>query len=126
MKRRITHALIVVATTAAMGWAAVSCADDPLAGDDFLPIITNTWHNVLDDTHTFDLESLDDSTAAGFLTGQEDHPIEGLSDLDGTFNHSSITMVVHRPAGDFIYAGQFVHRDTMVLTSSAGPVSIAR
>jgi hypothetical protein len=118
--RTITLAGMVVAV-------ATACSDSsgpPV--DDFLPIISNTWHDLLDDTHTFSLASGDDSTASGTFTGEENHPSLGISDLDGTFTHSKLSFTIHRSAGDIVYSGHFLQRDTMYVTSSGGALTIVR
>ena len=105
---------------------AGACSDSgPAGNDDFLPIITNIWHNVADVSHEFSLNSPDDSTASGTFTGTEDHPSLGQSNLSGTFLHSEIEFTIARPAGALKYSGQFTHRDTMRLTSTAGALVLA-
>ena len=121
---RLARFLVV----AMIGQGVLACGDDdPVSPtDDFLPIISNTWHDVQNDFHTFSLVSQDDSTASGTFTGEEDHPTEGQSDLDGTFQGRNVSFTIHRLAGDIVYTGSFVHRDTMTLTSSEGAKRIAR
>ncbi len=117
----------IIPLTALVVAVATACSDSSgPAADDFLPIISNTWHDLLDDTHTFSLASGDDSTASGTFTGEEDHPSLGLSDLDGTFTHSKLSFTIHRSAGDIVYSGHFLQRDTMYVTSSEGALTIVR
>jgi hypothetical protein len=111
---------------AALVVAIASCSSTTAPSDTFLPIFTNFWHDVQDNQHTFSLNSTDDSTASGTFDGEEDHPTLGTSQLDGTFNHSKVTMTIHRAAGNLVYTGRFIARDTMSLTSSAGALRIAR
>jgi hypothetical protein len=124
----VTHWTRVIPVAALVVAAAVACSDSTSTApvDDFLPIISNTWHDRLDDTHTFSLSSNDDSTASGTFTGEEDHPALGISQLEGTFNHSQLTFTIHRNAGDMVYSGHFLQRDTMYVTSSEGALTIVR
>ena len=122
-RRRGWRAMLV---SAALVAAIMSCSDSTAPSDTFLPIFTNLWHDVQNDQHTFSLNSTDDSTASGTFTGEEDHPTLGISQLDGTFNHSNVTMTIHRAAGNLVYTGRFTARDTINFTSSAGALKIAR
>lgn len=120
-----THATRAIAFAALVTVAIVACKDST-APDDFLPIISNTWHDVLDEAHTFSLSSNDDSTASGSFTGEEDHPTLGLSDLSGSFNHSQLSFTIHRFDGAIVYSGHFLQRDTMYVSSSEGALTLAR
>ena len=105
---------------------AFGCSDTPTGNDDdFLPIFSNTWHNVLDASHTFALASADDGQPSGTFSGTETR--QGVeSDIFGTFEHSTCDFSIARASGTVTFSGKFLHADTLRLTRTGETLLIAR
>ncbi len=119
------HSTLRTAGVGGLCWLAVrglaSCSTTATQQDDFLPIITNSWHEAGNTAHTFQLNSTDDGKATGAFDGTEN---PGNSPLNGTWVHSQVQMVIHRAAGNLTESGRFTHQDTLRLASPQGAVLI--
>ena len=123
MKRMHYRPLVVL-----LCLAAFSCGDDTTTepADNFLPIFSNTWRNTADQSHTFAFVSADDGEPTGTVTGTEAFNGEE-SDFEGTFQNSRVTnLTVHRPSGDKVFTGKFLHLDILLLISGTDSVLLYR
>ena len=107
--------------------ACLSCGDDTTSPEeDFLPIFTNSWRNINDFDHTFNLVSQDDGQAQGLITGTENLNFEE-SDIDGTFDGLQVTsLTVHRASGDKVYTGRLVLPEVLQLKSGNETIVLFR
>ena len=95
-------------------------------GDDFIPVISNIWHNVANDQHFFNLEADPDSVAEGSFTGTEEEFNLGTNAITGTWVHSKVEFTIARPSGDVKYSGLFTAKDTMKVASAVDALVIAK
>ena len=103
-----------------------ACSEKITTPDDFLPVFSNSWENVANQAHTFQLNSTDDGKATGAFDGNENHPTLGSSLIEGTFTNSVAQFTIKRNAGNLTYAGKFLHRDTLRLTRSGETLLLGR
>jgi hypothetical protein len=107
--------------------ACLSCGDDTTSPEeDFLPIFTNSWRNINDFDHTFNLVSQDDGQAQGLITGTENLNFEE-SDIDGTFDGLQVTsLTIHRASGDKVFTGRLVLPEVLQLKSGNETIVLFR
>jgi len=113
----------------AVAISVLACGDDPASpeDDDFLPTFTAFWVNTADEDHTFVFQSDDDGLATGSFTGTEDHPTEGNSPVEGTFQNSvATTFIISRASGVRTYTGKFLHADTLRIFRTGESILLAR
>ena len=112
-----------------MGIALLAGACQAATGgnsDDFIPVISNIWHDVANEDHTFDIATDPDSVAEGTFTGTEDDPVLGQSAITGSWIHSKVEFTIARAAGDVKYTGRFTAKDTMKVASAVDALVIAK
>jgi hypothetical protein len=114
--------------TTAVGFALIAGACEAATGssDDFIPVISNIWHNVANEEHRFDIATDEDSVAEGTFTGTEDDPVLGQSAITGSWIHSKVEFTIARAAGDVKYTGRFTAKDTMKVVSAVDALVIAK
>jgi|SRR4029453_8684861 hypothetical protein len=113
----------------AIGFAIIAGACQAATGgnsDDFIPVISNIWHDVANEDHTFDIATDPDSVAEGTFTGTEDDPVLGQSAITGSWVHSKVEFTIARAAGDVKYSGRFTAKDTMKVASAVDALVIAK
>jgi hypothetical protein len=113
----------------AIGFALIAGACESAMGgsnDDFIPVISNIWHNVANDQHFFNLETAEDSVAEGSFTGTEEDAVLGTNAITGTWVHSKVEFTIARPSGDIKYSGRFTAKDTMKVASAVDALVIAK
>ena len=73
--------------------------------------LTNTWHEESDPDHEFSLTDntvdFNTPTESGTFTGTESVDGIDVADIDGSWAHGRVTMVVHRGGGDVTYTARF-------------------
>ncbi len=89
--------------------------------------ITNSWADVSDAAHTFDLLSNDDGQTQGTFTGTETLPDQSTFDLAGSWADGEVRFTVQR-SSPVTYLATVTSENPLRLTfhSSAGDLTIER
>jgi hypothetical protein len=101
---------------------------DPVQG--FFVLISNSWQDVTNPDHVFNLQSADDNKTEGSFTGQEFVDANDFTgfELSGSWADNRIQFDVQRDTGTVRYSGSITSdRPTeLSFSSSAGPLRIRR
>ncbi len=89
--------------------------------------ITNTWTSQADSDYTFNFLTFDSTVTRGIFFGQENHPVEGSSDLCGFFDGTYVEFDVRRPFNSRTkFKGSFINSNRLELESSEGALVLTR
>jgi len=108
----------------------LTCTEESNPIDSNTPVvdpITNTWTSQTDPDYRIFFITYDSTTARGVFWGEEDHPVEGVTELCGFFDKFDVEFDVKRPFdGRTKFKGKFINSNRMELQSSEGALVLTR
>lgn len=125
--KNIILTVVILITLSFLSYMCTEESNPIISNDPLVDPITRIWTSETDSNYTFFFETHDSLVSRGVFRGNEEHPVEGVTELCGFFDGLYVEFDVRRPFdGRIKFKGNFINSNRMELESLEGSLVLTR